>query len=151
MLPVEQNYLSARCQPKKGSELIKQSRRCLPSSRKGEKSIAFFLKEITRSRGHPAGVSRNHKFHLRVLVVEPAMAILQGVMHRDAWDICEGDGLSGAQPGLQLFVIFRADSYRTELSRLFTPYHPHHKYTSLSLSLSSLLNMVQIELVIFTL
>lgn len=57
-----------------------------------------------------------------------------------------GEGFSGAQSGLQLLMVFRAESSLIELSSLFTPYYPHHKY--IFLSLSSLLNMVQIELVI---
>lgn len=90
------------------------------------------------------------------------MAVLLGVVGKDAWDICVCEGgevggwgrlgsgpLSEAHPGLQLLIIFCADSYQIELSPLFPPYHLHHKY--ISLSLSSLLNMVQIELVIFTL
>ena len=129
---------------------------------KGVNTNSLFLERNNKKGRTYSRGGWNQKVHLWVFVVELAMAVLLGVVGKDAWDICVCEGgevggwgrlgsgpLSEAHPGLQLLIIFCADSYQIELSPLFPPYHLHHKY--ISLSLSSLLNMVQIELVIFTL
>lgn len=105
---------------------------------KGVNTNSFFLERNNKKERAYCRGSQNQKFHLWVFVGKPAMAILLGVVGKNACDICVCEGvrgglgpggaragpLLGSHPGLQLLIIFCADSYQIELSPWFPPYRP---------------------------
>lgn len=124
MPQVEQNYLSAWCQPKKAVNWLKP-RKMSSFFPKGVNTNSFLERNNKKEKAYSRD-GQNQKFHLWVFVVEPAMAVLLGVMGKDAWDICVcegvrwgppgrvglGLGLSEAHPAPQLLISFCADSIK---------------------------------------
>ena len=60
---------------------------------KGVNTNSFFLERNNKKERAYSRGGQNQKFHLWVFVGEPAMAILLGVVGKDAWDICVCEGV----------------------------------------------------------